>query len=109
MVKTDDQGLSFLSKGTGLNARLTRWAIALGEYNLEIEYVKSSENGAADYWSRPSHSKEEIPGNRSFLGATLEETFKIHNIKNLQPYVNRKLKGIVMKDQRELKWKGGMK
>lgn len=34
IVKSDHQALAFLNKGTGLNARLTRWTIALGEYDI---------------------------------------------------------------------------
>lgn len=50
IVYTDHQALIFLKKSTGLNARMVRWAIALGEFELDIKYVKGKENVAADFF-----------------------------------------------------------
>lgn len=52
IVYTDHQALVFLKKDTGLNARMIRWAIVLGEFDLEIRFVKGEDNVVADFLSR---------------------------------------------------------
>lgn len=66
-VKTDHQALCCLNKGTGLNARLTRWAIVLGEYNLKVEYVKGKDNAKADCLSRPVSRERKVIAEDKFL------------------------------------------
>lgn len=51
--KNYHQALGSLNKETGLNDRLTRWAVAL-VFDIDIEYVKGSDNTAAEYLSRPN-------------------------------------------------------
>ena len=52
MVYTDHQPLQFVSKMKLKNARLTRWWLALQEYNLEVHHIKGDKNVLADVLSR---------------------------------------------------------
>ena len=51
-VITDHNPLKFLTLTTPQSARLTRWALALQKYNLEIEHKKGCLNANADAMSR---------------------------------------------------------
>ena len=52
VVYTDHQPLQFVSKMRLKNARLTRWWLALQEYNLEVHHIKGADNVIADVLSR---------------------------------------------------------
>ena len=52
LVLTDHNPLVFLSKMRNKNARLTRWALLLQEYDLEIKHVRGKDNVVADALSR---------------------------------------------------------
>ncbi|XP_023288921.1 uncharacterized protein LOC111674083 [Orussus abietinus] len=54
IIVTDHQALTFLRSCQLLNARLTRWTLAIQDYDLEIQYCKGSDNVVADYLSRAS-------------------------------------------------------
>lgn len=55
-ILTDNHALTFLKTCKLLNARLTRWILALQDYNFEIEHCKGSENPVADALSRIIYS-----------------------------------------------------
>lgn len=52
-VVTDHNGLKWLFSLKDPNARLTRWAIYLQEYEFEIQYRKGVDHGNVDMLSRP--------------------------------------------------------
>ena len=52
---TDHQPLKWLQskhKGKDINHRLQRWLLKLGEYDININYIKGTENKVADFLSR---------------------------------------------------------
>jgi hypothetical protein len=51
-IRTDHKALSFMMKCRLLNARLTRWILAIQDYNFEIEYIRGKDNYFADALSR---------------------------------------------------------
>ncbi|XP_064389549.1 uncharacterized protein LOC135337548 [Halichondria panicea] len=51
-VQTDHQPLAWLHKMQNANARLTRWALAIQPYQLEITHRRGVSNGNADGLSR---------------------------------------------------------
>lgn len=60
---TDHQPLKWLQskhKGKDINHRLQRWLLKLGEYNINIDYIKGKENNAADFLSRINSETGEI-------------------------------------------------
>ncbi|KAF0716362.1 AP2/ERF domain-containing protein PFD0985w-like [Aphis craccivora] len=59
---TDHQALTFMNSCQLLNARLTRWAIKLQEYNLIIEHVPGKENVGADTLTRYPQSPDDNLG-----------------------------------------------
>lgn len=60
---TDHQPLKWLyckTKGKDINPRLYRWLLKLGEYNINIDYIKGKENNVADFLSRINTNTNEI-------------------------------------------------
>ena len=51
-VFTDHNPLSYLCNSAPKSAKLTRWALALQEYDLTLRYICSSCNSVADFLSR---------------------------------------------------------
>ena len=51
-IFSDHNPLTFLKTMYGKNARLTRWALALQPYNINIQHVKGHDNLVPDYLSR---------------------------------------------------------
>lgn len=51
-ILSDNQALSFLLKCKLTNARMSRWIIAIQEYDFSIKYCKASDNKTADILSR---------------------------------------------------------
>lgn len=105
-VKTDHRALIFLNKGTGLNARIVRWAIAIGEFDLQIEYVMGRENTAADFLSRLRRANEVINEDKFFLGSVKEKKERIKAQKegtcrnaNEEKEVNRKGKMMALTER----------
>ena len=56
-IQTDHNPLRWLMSMKDSSQRLTRWALALQDYDFDIEYRKGSENGNADALSRMPASK----------------------------------------------------
>ena len=52
VVHSDHQPLRWLRRCTTANQRLLRWALKLGEYDLEVRHIKGCENRLADMLSR---------------------------------------------------------
>ena len=52
VVFSDDNPLSFLTEAAPKSAKLTRWALALQEYNIDFRYRAGRRNAAADFLSR---------------------------------------------------------
>lgn len=72
---TDHQPLIWLQSkqnGKDINPRLQRWILKLGEYNINMKYIKGKENNVADFLSRINTSTYEIN--------TLEEQNELDNI-----------------------------
>lgn len=59
-IHSDNQALSFLLKCRLINARMTRWIMAIQEYNFTIKYCKAIDNKTADTLSRyiSEHTEE---------------------------------------------------
>ena len=49
---SDHRSLTFLKNGREMGGRIARWALSLGEYQYEIEYIKGTDNALADVLSR---------------------------------------------------------
>ena len=52
VVYSDHNPLSFVNKMKNRNQRLTRWALALQPYNLQIKHIRGKDNLIADFLSR---------------------------------------------------------
>ena len=51
-IRTDHKALSFLNSCKLTHSRLTRWVLALQEYNFSWEYIKGLDNKVPDTLSR---------------------------------------------------------
>lgn len=71
IVQTDHHSLQFLRNCILSTGRLTRWNLFLQEYNLEIHYLKASENIAADTLSRFPPEFHELPPNNLALNVNV--------------------------------------
>ena len=56
--RTDHMALTFLRTCKFTNARLTRWILAIQDYNIEMEHCPGKENVAADLLSRLHPEKD---------------------------------------------------
>ena len=55
VLQTDHAPLTCITVGRTQNARLTRWALILQQFNFKVEYIKGIRNNVADYLSRFMH------------------------------------------------------
>ncbi|KAK9759146.1 Reverse transcriptase (RNA-dependent DNA polymerase) [Popillia japonica] len=62
VILTDHRALSFLFNCKILSGRLMRWVLLLTEYQLQIEYIKGTENVVADFLSRYGHEDQKKGG-----------------------------------------------
>uniref|UniRef100_A0A1B6H1P7 RNA-directed DNA polymerase n=1 Tax=Cuerna arida TaxID=1464854 RepID=A0A1B6H1P7_9HEMI len=60
-ILTDNHAITFLKTCRLLNNRLTRWILAIQEYNFEIEHCKGADNQTADTLSRITHPQPSHP------------------------------------------------
>jgi hypothetical protein len=51
-LETDHQPLAYLAQAKLSNGRLMRWSLFLQQYQMQIRYVKGTENVGADFMSR---------------------------------------------------------
>ena len=56
--RTDHMALTFLKTCKLVNARLTRWILAIQDYSIAIEHCPGRQNIAADLLSRQHPNKE---------------------------------------------------
>ena len=52
VVYSDHNPLFFIVEGSSHSAKLTRWSLALQQYNIVFRYAKAKHNLVADYFSR---------------------------------------------------------
>ena len=64
MVRTDHKSISFLKNCKLSHGRLTRWTLALQEYNINWEYVPGKYNVVADVLSRVNIQNQTFEGER---------------------------------------------
>lgn len=57
-LRTDNEAVTWLSKVQDERAKLTRWAMYLGKFNLDIEYVLGKANELPDALSHFPRSEE---------------------------------------------------
>lgn len=80
---TDHQPLKWLytkTQGKDVNPRLYRWLLKLGEYNINVDYIKGKENRVADFLSRINTDTHEIENNRP--PTRNEKLFDLHKTQN---------------------------
>lgn len=65
-VLTDNRALCYIQTCRLLTPRVTRWALALQEYDFKISFVKGSENKIADILSRNPGIRYSVPGEKRF-------------------------------------------
>lgn len=61
-IFSDFYPLTFLASSAPKSAKLTRWAIALQQFDLTLQYTRGRENTLADYISRPLESQPVYEG-----------------------------------------------
>lgn len=95
-VRTDHQSLKFLSTCRLLSPRISRWALALQEYNYTIEYVAGTQNVIADSLSRWPMERLPTPPGKHF------QLFKLKSLKRdwTLPFDVEKLPELQEKDDR---------
>jgi len=59
IIQTDHHALTFMKSCRLTNGRLTRWTLALQEYDLEIQYISGKDNIVADTLTRYPRVNEE--------------------------------------------------
>jgi hypothetical protein len=57
-VYSDHNPLTYLAEASGKSAKLTRWFLALQDYQIDFHYRAGSQNKAADCLSRPGTGEE---------------------------------------------------
>ena len=72
-VRTDHKSISFLRSCKLSRGRLTRWILALQEYNIKWEYIPGSKNVIADVLSRINIDTQTFEGEK-------EKIIKVYNI-----------------------------
>ena len=72
-VRTDHNSILFLRRCKLSHGRLTRWVLALQEYDIQWEYVPGSKNVVADVLSRVNLEEQTFEGEK-------ESILKIYNI-----------------------------
>lgn len=68
-LQTDHQPIKWLHikhSGKDINPRLQRWLLSLGEYNINIDYIKGKDNKIADFLSRINTETNEINSTETF-------------------------------------------
>lgn len=74
-ILTDNKALTFIQKCRLTSSRLTRWILAIQEYDFDIQHCKGKENIVADILSQ---NPTEISGQENMYN---NEEIVIHEIK----------------------------
>ena len=69
-VRSDHKSISFLKKCKLSHGRLTRWVLALQEYNINWEYIPGKKNIAADGLSRINLENQTFEGEKEEAGVS---------------------------------------
>lgn len=80
IVRTDHRPLKYLFSNPTDSSRLTKYRLALQEYDFTVEYVKGSENSAADALSRVKPNNENITSEKlknMWVGAITRQQSKL--------------------------------
>lgn len=85
-ILTDNHAITFLKTCRLLNNRLTRWILAIQEYNFEIEHIKGTDNQTADALSRITHP----------TGLTSEDNTREFIISYIQRFTDQHLKDALL-------------
>ena len=75
-ILTDHQPLKWLhakSNNKDINPRLNRWLLKLGEYEMNVDYIKGKENKIADFLSRINTDTHEINLNQEDNASRISE------------------------------------
>ena len=85
-VLTDSRALRWLFEKKDVRGRLSRWILALQEYDFEIEHIKGKTNVVADALSRSPMNVTETtdPTSRLLCAMTSSKAFKPHELAPLQ-------------------------
>ena len=70
-IRTDHMPLKYLLTSEQKNRKLQAWALNIGSYNCDIEYLKGSDNICADLLSRCYDKNDDITNEQSYEVATL--------------------------------------
>ena len=76
-VQTDHQALAFLKDSILSTGRLTRWALYLQQFDLQVDYIKAKDNVIADVLSRYPPDLRSVPPFR--------QEININALKNVIP------------------------
>lgn len=74
IIQTDHKALTFLKTCNFTNARITRWALAIQDYNIELKHIKDKLNTAADTLSRLSNLNYQNNTNNSDIKSIVIHT-----------------------------------
>jgi transposase InsO family protein len=95
---TDHKALSFIRTNTNNNKRITRWQLMLQNYQLDVYYMKGSDNHAADLLSRP-YMQERIAVNTTSHRHKRQVEYEVDKIIDKRVAADQTLEYLV-------RWKG---
>jgi transposase InsO family protein len=84
-IRTDHESLKWMWRTDGVSKRIARWALALREYDLEIEYRAGKLQGHVDIFSRdvPTHVLDDMLTDRISLNA---KVFAVEAVLQVDPF-----------------------
>lgn len=112
IIQTDHHALTFMKSCRLTNGRLTRWTLALQEYDLEVQYISGKDNIVADTLTRYPRVNEEREEVRISINKIKKSEYStelkklIGNLANLQRsdiklkrIINTKNEHVTIKDK----------
>jgi len=112
-ILTDHHALTFLKQCRLTSGRLTRWTLALQEYELEIIYIPGRENVIADTLTRYPRTTDNRIEKKLYLNKIKLERYSqelrsdIKNLKQLQEY-DKRISKLKMKHSEHIMVKDGI-